>query len=769
MQKNRKLFSIVLFLMFTLIFTLPVTSTEETKENIIKIKNNSNLERIQAPVEITLPEEYNYSENLRLINKKDSTELPVKRFEGETGPVLITQLNIGSGEEIELILEKGLKKSSYLPPSSSIGTEYAFVNYKRAILISTSDKNNIKVFTKDEKLIEEFELNKGKERIIEYDNPQFLILRAQKPIFVYGSSLSDHSKANSPEPGDSDTTTLYGNDLYIYTEKHLWLSSYEETNVKIYDKNDIEIFSRLLSKNSSLFLDNLNSGAYHLLSDKPLTVQFGYLDDENFSFIYGKPNNINGFAFGDLMVISKYPNTTVELTYNGKKRKLELKESNQFEIVPVITEFSQKVPESVFFTSTSNKPVLILTFSSGNNFGGEYIPGNNGLFLDNSFSFVTGRISKEFSKEQKNIISLTSVESEVETEVSGSIKSKAVLGKFTDFYLESNIPNGSVNIKSDKRILVNHLHNYRDKGLFYFVPPIKDNSLIMSFVVSPSNSNVPGIDNIDASKTNFALFTLVRIKDFFINIVSKDYLLFTAVFFILIGLLLSGIIIALGAMRKPKPQKEKRKEQKRDIIVIRESEERKPEKSSFKEISEEIPLASGNESPQTIPHLRIKEVTLPSFPSKVESKEEKVEKQAPTEKEVSKIRESEKFFEINLPIEREIFEEIKDKKIVLDPGSANRLYVENLLSRFSAPFICKDGSTKLSEEVNKLLKIVDLNRQEIERAKILSMRLSITEEAGKALILAKSINANIYITSYKLPNKVYRIDIIRVTELLKEL
>ncbi len=125
------------------------------------------------------------------------------------------------------------------------------------------------------------------------------------------------------------------------------------------------------------------------------------------------------------MVISKYPNTTVELTYNGKKRKLELKESNQFEIVPVITEFSQKVPESVFFTSTSNKPVLILTFSSGNNFGGEYIPGNNGLFLDNSFSFVTGRISKEFSKEQKNIISLTSVESEVETEVSGSIKSKA--------------------------------------------------------------------------------------------------------------------------------------------------------------------------------------------------------------------------------------------------------------------------------------------------------------------------------------------------------
>ncbi len=70
MQKNRKLFSIVLFLMFTLIFALPVTSTEETKENIIKIKNNSNIERIQAPVEITLPEEYNYSENLRLINKK---------------------------------------------------------------------------------------------------------------------------------------------------------------------------------------------------------------------------------------------------------------------------------------------------------------------------------------------------------------------------------------------------------------------------------------------------------------------------------------------------------------------------------------------------------------------------------------------------------------------------------------------------------------------------------------------------------------------------
>jgi len=58
---------------------------------------------------------------------------------------------------------------------------------------------------------------------------------------------------------------------------------------------------------------------------------------------------------------------------------------------------------------------------------------------------------------------------------------------------------------------------------------------------------------------------------------------------------------------------------------------------------------------------------------------------------------------------------------------------------------------------------------DLERARIISEKLSSIEEAGKAIILAKKINANLYVTSYRLPNKVYNLNIVRVVDLLKDL
>jgi hypothetical protein len=175
-----------------------------------------------------------------------------------------------------------------------------------------------------------------------------------------------------------------------------------------------------------------------------------------------------------------------------------------------------------------------------------------------------------------------------------------------------------------------------------------------------------------------------------------------------------------------------------------------------------------DESNINIPHLKIEETKELIDKIKIDNSNTILEKKI-SDSEVQKIRERESFFEINLPIRKSNLDEIKDKKIVLDPGSANRLFAEGLLSEFTQPYICKSSTKKLTEDVVKSLKTVDLNRMDLERARIISEKLSSIEEAGKAIILAKKINANLYVTSYRLPNKVYNLNIVRVVDLLKDL
>lgn len=755
MIKNKKIVFLLLFILIFNLFTL--YAKEETDKNIIKVVNTAEIDRTNAEVKIVLTNNFsNNSSDFKVLDLDKATEFPVKKVDGEN-VVLLTRLDIKKGEEKELLIEPGTPRTNYLIPNTSIGTEYAFVNYERAFVISASSKNKIKVLTKDEKIIDEFVLEKGKLKVIQSENPQFIVLKAEKPIFVYESTLSDHSKTNLIEPGDSDTTTMFGSDIYIHTEKHLWLSSYEETEFKIYNENNIEVYSKTLQKNSGFFIDNLDSGLYHITANHPLTVQFGYLDDENFSYIYGKANNINGFAFGDLLITSKYSDTSVELIYGNTKKKLRLNEANDYEIVPLITKFNQNLPESMFFSSTFNKPVTIATFSSGNNFGGEFIPGDNGLFLDDSFNFITGRISKEFSKEQKNIISITGIENETEIDVSKTIKSKAILERFTDFYLESIISNGDVSITSSKRILVNHLRNYKDKGLFYFVPPIDDKSITVSLVLLPPHKDGAYIEN---SGNNLESFSLFRIKEFFINIASKNYLAFTIIFFFLIFLSIFGLIICISALNKSKllANKEKTAVKEVEFINVLEGEKIPEEKDLLKE-----------EYKEEFPHLLIDKTEETINKVEIDSSKAEAEKKSLLNEQVQKIKERDRFFELNLPIRKSNLDEIKNKKIVLDPGSANRLFAEGLLSEFSLPYICKSSTKKLTEEVVKLLKTADLSRMDLEKARIISEKLSLMEEAGKAVILANKINADVYITSYRLPNKVHNLNIVRIVDLLKDL
>lgn len=108
------------------------------------------------------------------------------------------------------------------------------------------------------------------------------------------------------------------------------------------------------------------------------------------------------------------------------------------------------------------------------------------------------------------------------------------------------------------------------------------------------------------------------------------------------------------------------------------------------------------------------------------------------------------------------------KTVVLDPGSANRLYFEGVLDQFHQALMVRSSAKRLQADVAKHLQQVDLNAQDLSRAQLFQERLETLEEAGKALALCKKKRIAIYITSYRLPPSLQKIQIMHVADLIKE-
>jgi hypothetical protein len=555
------------------------------------------------------------------------------------------------------------------------------------------------------------------------------------------------------------------------------MTAYEKTTVKILDINDTEVWSGTIESDHGVFQENLKRGAYHLIADNPLTIQFGYLDDENFSVLYGKPNKINAYAFGDLMISSLYPNTKVTLKYGNEKiskQEFSFKQAGITQIVSLIELFSPKNPEHIFVSLTFNNPILAFTFSSGNNFGGEYIPGKNGLMADTDFSFVTLRVSPEFSKEQKNLIELIGLENNTNITATGAWKQKVVLQEKSTYIFPSNTPMEKIILNSDKPFQVSQIHNSNTKGLFYWIPPINDKSIQVEIGNQTGEAMIQNSSTFD--KNLQFLLNKQRLHDFWVVTKNNNFLAMTIFFSSLMLLLLFLIFWIWFSYGKTNSNKrsiinmsELASKEIEDIknqlfedtvlkpITIEETPQKEEKKQSmppslpinivFPKIK---PLLSDDQP--VIPHITNHETD--TFPSrdrvfKEESKETPV------------------IVSQNLENQNSFLNKLKENKIVLDPGSANRLYVEGKLTDLTQVYMVKSSSKKITTEVTDKINKVDLNMQDMSKANVYKDSLSTFEEAGKALSLCKKLKISYYITSYKLPSLIQGIHVIYITDAIK--
>ncbi len=752
---------------------------------------------------------------------------------------LLVQLDMESNEEALLTLSFDAKPfpEHFLIPSTSPGTKHICVNYQRLLVISTQNNNEINFKNREGQILETFQLNKGQMHVFQSSSPQLLIIESQYPVFVYLSSLGDDQvRADMRyEAGDSDTTTLFGSELYFYVNRHLWVSSYEETRVSLYDASNFLVWEKNLQANEGIFVSDLSPGAYSINSTAPVTAQFGYLDDENYSFVLGKRDQINGFSFGHLLITSLHPDTTIDLTYFNPRRQqkeIRLENPGDHRWVPIIELFLPYEPEYAFFTLNFDKPVLVNTFSSGTNFGGSFVPGRRGLFVDDYFTYITPKLSREFSKEQKNMMEILGLHNETFISILNSMHQEVELPQYTNFNFLTYESLSLTKIEGTRPFLLSQVHNYTQKGLFLWVPPLEDrtiNATIGRPVQFLSNNN----EGAGWSNWNIDSF---RFSEFFANVTQPQYIFFTIFFASLLLLLLLLLLIFIIGKKTSSNLVDEENEKPMEKIAPEESElvqlmqtmEKKLNQSQSLDtekprLNENIPEEPAEPEKPTLGPSDIKEAPeKPIFQEKpsedatayprlnvsyedwIARFKEKKQEQAQRDQDLSNTsshepepidkkdtppspiekKSSEK--EIDLPFldvdhtksigDEEIINSnmsklssFFDKKLVLDPGSANRLYHEGLLGNFNQAHMTKSSAKRLQPNVAKLLLQVELNAQDLSKAELFKERLETLEEAGKAIVLCKKKRIGLYITSYRLPNFIQRIQILHISELLKEI
>ncbi|MDD4614451.1 MAG: hypothetical protein PHI40_03460, partial [Caldisericia bacterium] len=250
---------------------------------------------------------------------------------------------------------------------------------------------------------------------------------------------------------------------------------------------------------------------------------------------------------------SPYDNAQIKIQYGNKNSNFVLEKKGDTKLLSLIQSFSPSLPEYIYFTATCNVPFFVMSFSSGKNFGGEFSPGYHGAYLDTDFTMISSRISKEFSKDQKSLIEIYSQHPHTKATFSNSNPENdqtVTLNEFAIYNYSSSSSLEKVNISSDEPLLCLQLHNYTNKGLFYYVPPLDNTAITFSFSTSPSDQG-----GLFAHQSNTTLhpqmfFYPPRWKAFFLQILNPDLVLFTVFFAGLLILLFIIFILLVFKHRK---------------------------------------------------------------------------------------------------------------------------------------------------------------------------------------------------------------------------
>jgi len=341
-----------------------------------------------------------------------------------------------------------------LTTSSYIGTEFYTTCLGDAYIriASYEDGNVITIYRSDtwQQAITQ-NLNKF-ETYSYYCNSNYpFYINSSKPISVTIDNIAPSHNS------DDDITSVYTDKIWLRIPRHLWICSYDNNNfVRIQNASLNDVWSGTLNSGEcyNATYASLSAEFYYINATYPLTIQFGFEDDNIYGIIRGRtfPNGTQIYYFyshGFTIVSSLYPNTYVKIenleTGAGNWEGTLVNEGDYIR-TQQISSFTLYSPEYVRMRVISDKPVLVYTESDSASWGAEQISSISGKASGTYFVFRVGWGTR--------YVRIIGTEPGTSVTISGCISASTILAKGQQVEYSCGTSWGLVKIVSDKPVVV---------------------------------------------------------------------------------------------------------------------------------------------------------------------------------------------------------------------------------------------------------------------------------------------------------------------------
>ncbi len=368
-----------------------------------------------------------------------------------------------------------------------IGNKFLGVGNGTLYIVSFAENNPVKVIDSSNNELYSGTLNANETKEISLKNNSIFRVNSSKPVLVEVSSLMPDYLNNSSD----DISSVYGTYFKLFIPRELFVSTVSETNLKVVDEKGNIVFEGKLPERGVYQNLSLKGGFYTIVSDNPVTMQFGCAEDNIYTVSYGGVSEFKGFCFGDVAVSSLYPDTAVSIKTQTATKSINLKNPGDFYLDDVIKNFKEKITEFAPIYITYSKPIFIYSNENFGNLGGESIPSVNGD--GETFIFRTGKVYNFNGITHKRQVVVIADSDGTELTLNGN---KLTLNALDSKTFEFSDSFSIVNVTSSKTISVFETGLGTDKEFFSVIIPLENKFSLSSPIVSTTPGNPQqGISN----------------------------------------------------------------------------------------------------------------------------------------------------------------------------------------------------------------------------------------------------------------------------------
>lgn len=503
----KKVLAFVLTFSIFMVYLLPISVFADENLATISIKNSLNFpiyKTVEFSVEIpNIDEETDFA-------LKDQEELLPLDLVKKDGDIYVfrTIISLGATEEKKLLLTSLSRLTEYnkifLPDFS--GTNFMGIGSGKLAIASLQNNNSVSVTSKEGEIYEGI-LQEKETKIINLSSEKIFRIESSQPIFAFVSSLTSNPENTSSD----DFSSVYGTHFILYIPRQIFVSTLKPNRIKLTRLDGKVIYDGDLQERGVYSNLKLDEDFYELYAEEPVNVIFGYIDDNIYGILYGDINAYKGISFGNIVVSSLYPETSVEVKTLSSERRFVLSKKGDMQEVSIISSFKDNYTEFAPVYITYSKPVFICSDSNYGNLGGEQIPS-----IDfRNYVFYTGKVYNIGELKRNVSVAIIAEDDGTEVTVNGD---KFNLGRFDYKQISFDKSHCFVEVSSNKTVSVFEIGLNTTKEFFSTLLPINDNSVSTGVVVF--SNNTPGNGNINNGNSS-EIGVVVSIKAFFSNLWTK--------------------------------------------------------------------------------------------------------------------------------------------------------------------------------------------------------------------------------------------------------